>query len=157
MSNTLTIKAKLDGKEVSLELNANEIASAISICEKNSVEEVIAMKRPHKGGALFFTHPGKAAACQDRHNFEHAFTVKLSELKKFKPSDVPAPEVDKRDQAIKDLKALVLELKDSADPKVLEGLKQSIGDKDAEIELLNEEVKALKASKEEAPKEEVKK
>jgi hypothetical protein len=121
MSNTMTIETKLEGKKVSLELNQNEVASAISVCEKNSVEELIAMKRPHKGGALFFIDPKRAAACQDRHKFEHSFTVKLSELKKFKPSEAPAPVKDKKDEEIEGLKDLIAELR-----KEIEGNEEKV-------------------------------
>jgi chromosome segregation ATPase len=140
----LTIETKVDGKKTTLELNANEVASAISICERGGAEEVIIMKKPVKGGALCFINSAHANACQDRHNIEHAFTVKLSELKKFKPSEAPAKKADPKDEEIASLKDEVQTLRDEAEANAdkvdgVAGLEKTIGDKDAEIELLKEE------------------
>ena len=134
----MTITSKIDGKDISLVLTQLEVATAISICEKSSIEEVITMKHPHKGGALFFDNPQRAAACQDRHNFAHSFTIKKSALLKFKPGDPPPPPVDKNAEAVEKLKSEVAELRETIadNAKVVE----AAGDKDTEIELLKEEV-----------------
>ena len=138
----MTIKAKVEGKEVTLELKQNEVASAISICEKNGVESVIVMKKPHKGGAIFFINPQKAAACQDRHNFDYSFNVKLSELKKFKPSAEPVKPTDKKDEEIASLKELVKELRNEQ-AKNEEAVKAAKA-KDTEISKLNKELEDAK-------------
>ena len=134
----MIITSKLDGKDISLKLTQKEVESAISICEQSSIEEIIVMKFPHKGGALFFTDKVRAAACQDRHRFEHSFTVKLSALKKYDPKAAPAPKVDKGAQALEDLKAEVVKMREENE-KGNAAIKL-VEDKDTEIEILKEDV-----------------
>lgn len=75
----LDINQKVDGKAVTLSLTEKEVETAVGICTDNSVEDLIIMKK-HNGGALFFVNPQRAYACQERHKFDYAFTIKAKDL-----------------------------------------------------------------------------
>lgn len=76
----LKIETKVNDKKVNLELTEEEVLTGYSICEKNSLNSVIVMKK-HNGGAIFFTNESHAANTQQRHKFEYAFDVEMKDLK----------------------------------------------------------------------------
>lgn len=76
----LKIETKVDDKVVKLELTESEVLTGHSICDKNSLESIIVMKK-HNGGALFFQNEANAANAQQRHGFDYSFDVKAKDLK----------------------------------------------------------------------------
>jgi hypothetical protein len=80
---THKIEVNMDGgKKAVLELTTKEVDSAVSVCEQNSLDSVIIMKK-HNGGAAFYSNEVAAANAQKRHGYEYAFTVKKADLVKW--------------------------------------------------------------------------
>jgi len=73
-------KAKIEGKEISLDLSDMEVQSAVSIIEGNNVKELHILKKSKKDGALFFIEERLAVACQERHKFEFLFSLESKDL-----------------------------------------------------------------------------
>lgn len=76
----LTISGKVDGKTVSINLTREDVLNGHSVCEKNGVEKVIAMKKG-EGAALFFINPANAVNTQNRHGFKYSFDIEAKQLK----------------------------------------------------------------------------
>ena len=76
----LKISGKVDNEEVSIGLTREDVLSGHSICERNGLEKVTAMKKA-EGAALFFTNAANAANAQVRHGFKYAFDIEAKQLK----------------------------------------------------------------------------
>lgn len=75
-------KAKVDGKDVSLELTEKEVEAALSVCEAVATDSVLVMKK-HNGGAAFYTVESNAVNAQERHGYEYMFKIPQEELANY--------------------------------------------------------------------------